>query len=156
MCINQSEHNYISTNGTQIIYSINYMFRPLHWPSSGLYLTYQETVQSVWRALGRRWGGTRSCFTIVASMKIRTLDRITNIWCQYRDLKCLMTCNHSMLQKTASTACWVAWRSPIGPIALCMVSDESGGSTCIIKLRLLYCWSLSLWVRRMFLVARLV
>ena len=34
-CINQSEHNCISTNGTCSIYSINYMFRPLHWPSSG-------------------------------------------------------------------------------------------------------------------------
>ena len=73
------------------------MFRPLHWPSSGFYLTYQETVQSVWRALG--WEeGTRSRFTIVGSMKIKTLDRITNIWCQYPDLTCLRTYNHSMLQ----------------------------------------------------------
>jgi len=28
-------------------------------------------------------------FTIVDSMKIRILDRITNIWCQYPDLTCL-------------------------------------------------------------------
>ena len=33
--------------------------------------------------------GTRSRFTILGSMKIRTLDRITNIWCQYPDLTCL-------------------------------------------------------------------
>ena len=32
-CINQSEHNCINKSGTCSIYSINYMFRPLHWPS---------------------------------------------------------------------------------------------------------------------------
>jgi len=85
--INKSEHNCINKSGTCSIYSINYMFPPLHWPSSGWHLTYQETIQSVWCTLGR--GGARSRFTIVGSMKIRTLDRITNIWCQYPDLKCL-------------------------------------------------------------------
>jgi len=38
ICVNQSEHNCICKSGTWSIYSINYMFRPLHWPSSGLYL----------------------------------------------------------------------------------------------------------------------
>jgi hypothetical protein len=55
--VNHSEHNSISTNGTQSIYSINYMFRPLHWPSSGLYLTYQVTIQYAWCTVGRGGGG---------------------------------------------------------------------------------------------------
>jgi hypothetical protein len=40
VCINQSEHNCTSKNGTWSIYCINYMFRPLHWQTSGLHLTY--------------------------------------------------------------------------------------------------------------------
>ena len=73
-CIKWSEHNCINKSGTWSIYSINYMFRPLHWPSSGYILTYQETIQSVWCTVGKG-GGTRSHFTIVGSMQIRTLDR---------------------------------------------------------------------------------
>jgi hypothetical protein len=38
-----------------------------------------------------------------------------------------------MLQSTTSFACSVAWGSPVGPIALCMMSGEVGG--CIINLR---------------------
>jgi hypothetical protein len=75
-----------------------------------------------------------------------TLDRIPNIWCKYPNLTCLMPYNHSMLQ---STACWMAWGSPVGPIALCLVSDNFGGS--IINLWLWYCWGWILWVRWMFL-----
>jgi hypothetical protein len=46
-CINQSEHYCINKSGTWSIYTINYMFQPLHWPSSGWHLTYQETTHYV-------------------------------------------------------------------------------------------------------------
>ena len=37
----------VNKSGIWSIYNINYMFRPLHWPSPGLHLTYQETIQSL-------------------------------------------------------------------------------------------------------------
>ena len=139
--INQSEYSFISQSGTWSIYSINYMFRPLHWPSSDLYLTYQVTIRNAWCSLGwwgLGWVEDEISFTKLWCMKIWTLDRIANILCQYPDFTCLRTNKHCMLQSTVSSTCWVAWGSPVSPIALCVVSDELRG--CIINLSLRYRW----------------
>jgi hypothetical protein len=56
--------------------------------------------------------GTRSRFTILGSMKIRTLDRITNIRCQYPDLTCLRAiieiCYVSTVFNCILSGVWVA------------------------------------------------
>ena len=59
------------------------------------------------------WGReTRSRFTIVHSMKISTLDSITNIWCQYPDFTCLKTNNRNMLRfKCMLSGVWVAGKN---------------------------------------------
>ena len=59
-------------------------------------------------------GGARSRLTIVGSMKIRTLDRITNISCQYPDLTCLsaiiVVCYDSAVYKCMLSGVGVAGR----------------------------------------------
>jgi len=77
----------------------------------GLYIGhYQVNIQSIKRLYNLYslfWeGGMKSRFTIVGSMKISTLDRITNIWCQYPDLTCL---RQIIVICYVSNSCLVAW-----------------------------------------------
>ena len=63
----QSEHNYISNKR----YIVNYMFRPLYWPSSGC----TQRINWLYSICGIFWGDEIS-FTIVSGMN--TIDRYTN------------------------------------------------------------------------------
>jgi hypothetical protein len=92
-------------------------------------------------------GGTRSRFTIVGSMQIRTLDRSTNIWCQYPDLTCLRAiidvCYDLTLFNCILSGVGVAGRLN------CIVRGVWGVG-CIINLRLRYRWVWSPWVKWVF------
>ena len=100
-------------------------------------------------------GGARSRFTIVGSMKIRTLDIISNIWCHYPDLTCLRAiievCYDSTVLNCMLSGVVVAGRLH------CIVRGVWGVG-CIINLILRYRWVWNLWVKWVFffLVAWLV
>jgi hypothetical protein len=99
--------------------------------------------------------GTRSRFTTVFSIKIRTLDGITNIWCEYPDSTCLIATVEVCYVSTAFNR----MLSDVGVVGRvpCIVRGVCGvGCTSIINLRLRYRWVWSLWVKWVFLVAGVV
>jgi hypothetical protein len=100
------------------------------------------------------WGGggtTRYRFTIVGSMKIRTSDRVTNIWCQYLDLTCLRAIIEVCYVSTVFN-CMLSGVGVVGRLH-CIVRGVWGVG-CIINLRLLYRWVWSLWVKWVFFSSR--
>jgi hypothetical protein len=109
-------------------------------------LSRDYTIRMVYS--GKAGGGaTRSRFTIVSSMQIRTLDRITNIWCQYPDLTCL----RAIIEVSYFSAVLSYLLSGVGVAGrLHWIVRVVWGVRCFINLKLRYRWFWSLWVKWVF------